>query len=1087
MRLALAVVAFLALSCAASTQTSNGTLVGSVTDQTGAVVPNVDVKATSPEFGQVFEAKTDAAGTYRIEGLQPGTYNVVFTSAGLAALRVGSVVISGSVTTTVNGQMELGSVQTTVTVEAGAGQIIDTQSGQIGESLGQEEIANLPIGSLNPAELAMTLPGVQDVPSNGSVTNGVGFSVNGTRPRANNFLIDGQDNNDYGISGQAFQPNNVGAIQEVSILTNTYNAEYGRGGGSVTNYIYKSGTNSFHGDAWEINRNSAFAAIPAQNKFAGSTSNPLDNENTFGFDFGGPAIKDKLFFFGTAQWDRERQRQSGVPTNANGNLFSLPTAAGITTLKSLLPNPNVSLLLASLGGLTAPEDASGNGLVSPTCVPLGNGRPCVQSGVFQLVNIPVVSNGVQWNARADWHLGPNDTLTGSYIRSTSVLNPDYFANPGALPQFQTQQGGPSQLFRGQWIHIVSTKLLNEIRFSYTNIDFSFSQTPATLAGPLANIPEIDFQPDTNYPSLGVDSGTPQARAHKTSQFQEALTYNIGQHTIKGGVDVTFLTVRDEIPFNSRGVLSYFFNGGFSFLANYVDDFTGFAASVLKVIYNPIVSPSVTMYMPYIQDTWRIKENLTLNLGLRYEYWGTVENGLPFPAIKYSLGFGVPGAVFPDVYSFAQQPDRNNFAPRIGVAYTPRWGGWLGGHGLTVIRAGFGVFYDGLFTNIVDNTAASVPNVNGGTVTGGAGRGAANSMSLLAGITPTLDPTATVDTIANTLHNPVTYQYNFNIERELPGRFVLTLAYVGSKGESLFANQDLNGGTGNFDAFGNIIRLNPNFGEIAARTNAGESSYNSGQIQVERKFYKDLTLRGAYTYAKYLDDASEIFITTGGSSYSQNLQCQKCDWGASTFDRRHRFNFVYVWDLPYSHSNWLTKALTDRWQWAGNTTFETGTPQNVYDGFDNNGDGHSNDRPNYGNRSRPVTLRGIDGADLFPIPPGTAFFDIDQCFLAAVPVCNPQPATAFHFVIPFSGFGNVRRDSVYGPGQIYFDTSIQRTFPIPMGQLEHQSIMFRAEFFNAFNHPNLFTPTFNMLSAQYTQTAPTINGGREIRFWLMYSF
>src|SRR5262249_4758010 len=209
MRLAVVFAAILGLSSRALAQTSNGTLVGSVTDQTGAVVPNVNVKATSPQFGDEHEAITDAAGTYRIEGLQPGTYNVVFTATGLAALRVGGAVISGSVTTTVNGQMELGSVQTTVTVEAGAAQVIDTQSGQLAASIGQQEVENLPYSSFNPAELAMTLPGVQDLsPAASNFTNGVAFSVNGTRPHANNFLIDSVDNNDYGISGQAYQPNN---------------------------------------------------------------------------------------------------------------------------------------------------------------------------------------------------------------------------------------------------------------------------------------------------------------------------------------------------------------------------------------------------------------------------------------------------------------------------------------------------------------------------------------------------------------------------------------------------------------------------------------------------------------------------------------------------------------------------------------------------------------------------------------------------------------------------------------------------------------------------------------------------------------
>ncbi|MGH9726940.1 MAG: carboxypeptidase regulatory-like domain-containing protein, partial [Candidatus Acidiferrales bacterium] len=229
-------------------QTSSGTLVGTVTDASGAVVPKVNVTAISKQYGFPHVAVTDSAGTYRMDGLQPGIYSVTFSAPGFSDLIVGNAILSGSVSTTVDGKLQLSTVKSTVEVSAGAAQTIDTQSGQLGESLGHTEVMNLPYTSLNPAELALTLPGVQDPPSTASFTNGFGFSVNGTRPRANNFLIDGQDDNDNSIAGQAFQPTNVGAIQEVTILTNSYSAEYGRGGCSVTTYIYKSGSNNFHGD-----------------------------------------------------------------------------------------------------------------------------------------------------------------------------------------------------------------------------------------------------------------------------------------------------------------------------------------------------------------------------------------------------------------------------------------------------------------------------------------------------------------------------------------------------------------------------------------------------------------------------------------------------------------------------------------------------------------------------------------------------------------------------------------------------------------------------------------------------------------------
>jgi hypothetical protein len=1083
LRTLLVILGLFAAPCLLQAQSSEGTLVGTVTDPSDAPVANVSVDVISAQYGQPYHTVTDSVGSYRLENLQPGTYTVTFKAPGFSDLQVDNLILRGSVTTSADGKLQLGSVSKTVIVEAGAGQQIDTQSGQLGESIGKEEVENLPYASFNQATLALTLPGVVDLsPATNGLNNGVGYSVNGTRPRANNFLIDGQDDNDYGITGQAFQPSNIGAVQEFTVLTNSYGAEYGRGGGSVANYIYKSGSNGLHGQAWEVYNGSGLAAIPAQDKFNGALTNPRTDENTFGFDIGGAAVKDKLFFFGSIQWDRTRSA-------AVGSQFSLPTAAGVATLQALLPNPNVQLLLDSLGGLTAMQNPDGTGKNGPSCLIVSVG-PCINSGLFQFIGGSVAQNDRQQYYRADWHVGQNDVLTGAYIRDDSALSPDFFANPGALPAFETQQGGPSQLFRGQWTHTFSGSTVNELRFSYTNIGFSFSPTAATAAGPLANIPEIDFGSDANYPSLGVNGAFPQGRFHKTTQVQDAVSKTVGRHTIKGGVDVTFVSVKDLVPFNSRGDISFQPDnpGADSSLGNFIDNFTGANGSITKVFGNPQVTPTFTLYAPYIQDSWRVKDNLTVSLGLRYEYWGTAGNVLQFPALNTSLGFGIPGATFPNVYSTPQQGDRNNFGPRLGVAYTPHWGRrWLG-EDKTVFRAGFGVFYDGIFTNIVDNTAATSPNANGATIIGGAGRGAADASTLLANITATPSALTGVDTIASHLRNPVTYQYNLDVQRELPGKTIVTLAYVGTRGEHLYANQDFNGGTNTFDADNNLIRLNPNFGPITVRDNAGDSKYNSGQVEVERRFHTDLTLRVAYTYAKFIDDVTDVFTTTGGSSFAQNLQCQKCDYGPSALDRRHRLNIAYVWALPYSRANRFTKALTDRWQWASIASFETGVPDTAFDGLDINGDGHSgNDRPDIGNASQPVSAAGFDGS-IFGFSPQGTFISVTQinsCFSGGP--CTALPASDFHFVIPASGNGNVSRNSLYGPGQWYFDTNVERRFPIPIGKLENQALTFRVELFDALNHANLFTPSFGLLSPVYDQTAPTINGGRFIKLWLKYEF
>jgi hypothetical protein len=1091
-----------------SAQSSNGTISGTVTDRSGAVVDKAKVTGSSAELGIVRETETDSAGSYRLENLPPGVYGVTVEVAGFSKFKVSKVEVKGSLEVTVNANLEIGSLSNTVTVEAGAAQELQTESGSLSAEISQQEIHDLPILSGNPIELVTTQAGVQD--GNGfSFSNGVGFSVNGTRPRANNFLIDGQDNNDNSINGQAFQTTNLGAIQEVTILTNSYSAEFGRGGGSVTNEILKGGTNSYHGQAWWQNRNNSFAAISPQAAIGGQTVIPRDNENVFGFAFGGPVKKDKLFFFGSAQWDRDYSAAGAFAAP-----LTIPTAAGIATLQNLLPNPNVQLLLASLGGLVAPAPST---VVAP--IPLGPGangvdRGSVEVGDFIRNQGSIVSLTREWEVRMDYNPTSVDSFRGSYRRTDSSLLPDFFNFPSNLAAFDTQQGGPAQAFTTQWSHTFSPKALNELRFSYSNIDFSFAPTAASLAGPLANTPGITFA-QSPLPNLGIPTGIAQFRGHKSYQFQEALTYTVGRHTFKFGGDIDYLQVDDGVPFNSRGTITFeqtkasATNSAFSDLANFIDNFTGPGGAVSINFGNQEVQPFVGIYAPYVQDTWHVKPNLTLDLGLRYEYWGTVGNIVPFPSLNTTqFPQGLPGAVFPNYLATKQQGDKNNFAPRVGLAWTPKFGKRFFGQDKTVIRAGAGMFYDGIFTNILDNTASTVPNVQGGTITAPAAsaqnapvRGLANATGLLAGVQPIADPTATLDTMSSHLLNPVTYQWNLDIQRELPGGFVLTAAYVGTRGEHLFASQEFNSIDPNTG-----LRLNPALGDVVVRTNGGDSNYHSGQLTVDRKFAHGFLLRGAYTYSKFIDDVSEVFTTTGFSSFSQNLFDQKGDYGLSAYDRRHRFVATYIWDLPYVHNTnnlaaGIVSQITRGWQWAGTFTVQSGAPETINDGFDNNGDGRSPDRPDLANAAVPINY----SAACFTSDPATStcntgvgfsldgvhFVDFNTNFGG-----DPLGKTAFtgtkdqfHYVVVSGQLGNVGRNSFIGPGQWFYNTSVQRSLKFK----ERSSLTFRMELFNVFNHPNLFTDTigspnsYSLADPNFMNVAGTIDGNRQIKFWLKFAF
>jgi len=1055
-------------------QSSNGAIAGAIVDKSGAGIAGASVQATSIDRGgepRIIE--TDSTGSYRMEALLPGTYSVLVKKAGFGDLKISDVAVKASLTTTVNGSLDIAGVSASILVEASSGQELQTQSGDLSASISSSEVHDLPIFGLNPIALVLTQPGVQD-PKDRGISNGVNFSVNGTRPRSNNFLIDGQDNNDNSINGQAFQPTNLEAISEVTILTNAYGAEFGRGGGSVTNVIYKGGTNDFHGSAWELATNSALATAKHEDLAAHCATKlvpncyPVSVENTFGFAFGGPIKHNKLFVFGSSQWDRTRS------TN-NGSTITAPTASGVAELQAL-NSANANFLIAAFAGLTAPTVTKSIPL--GTAAPGGPDRGSVDFGLAQRAGIGEINNDRQWDVRLDFTPSDKDSLMARYYRDDSALTPDLFNFPRQLQPFDSQQGGPSQSFAGGWTHTISSKAINELRVSYTNIGFTFGPTAATASNPLAQLPAITINGvssavSTPFPTLGFPTALPQGRAHKSYQYQDALSYTVGRHTFKGGVDVNHLSVVDSIPFNSRGTISFaqHLPGdttscgtiGCTGLANFIDNFTGPSGVVSKVFGSPILQPFVTTYAPYIQDTWRMRENLSFTLGLRYEYWGSPENVLQFPALDPNATIGLAGASFPSIYSSKQPLSRNNFGPRVGVAYTPhRWSRLLGQNG--VIRAGYGMFYDGLFTNVLDNTGGTSPNAVGGTLTGTGGRGLANATGLLNSVAPLLNPRATVNTIAGNLMNPMTQQWNLDIQRELPGKFIFTAAYVGTRGEHLYVNQQYNPGIFN-PSTGKSVRMNPALGGVTVRTNGADSIYHAGQFTLDRKFSHGLLLRAAYTYSKLIDDASEVYTISQQSSFAENPFSQAQDRGPSLYDRRHRLVVTYIWDVPYVHSTdnagfRVLNALTSHWQWSGFATFQTGQPETIISGTDTLGDLNiTNDRPNLVNPSLPQG----DFNRYAPAAPGS--------------------------------LGNLGRNTYTGPNQQYWDTSIQRIIPIGFHGLEHSALTLRAEFFNALNHGNRFLPDLNLADGAsatpgdggFGDIVSTVQGQRQIKIYVKYSF
>jgi len=1076
-------------------QTSKGTIAGVITDSSGAVVSGATITARDKLAGQSRETTTGGNGQFRLEAVNPSTYEISVSATGFAPTKLENVDVRASVITSANATLKVGGASETVSVESSA-LAIETDSAELSKTISEKEITELPVNSLNPLELVLTEPGAVNVSARDNFTQGVSYAVDGLRPRGNGFLIDGFDNNDAGIHGQAIQPQNLEAIQEVAVQTNSYAAEFGGGGASLANVIYKSGSNTWHGALWELYSGTGFNAITAEQHQNGVTVVPRQVRNTFGYSVGGPVIKNKLFVFGTTQWDR----LFGAET---GSTITIPTAAGVATLKSLGSSQNANILLTSLGGLTAPAGSSSLNSINIGNRPGCNVNPCaVQVATFQR-QATQQAPSYEYDIRTDFTPTEKDTFTVRFLDSHSSLTPDLFANTNALPGVDSQQGGPSRNLGAYWTHVFSNRAINEIRFTSQNYDIEFAPTSATAASQFATLPDFRVSGLTGVDFGGLFNGLPQFRKHQVFQYQDAVSIAAGNHSLKMGVDLVHFGINDSIPFNSRGLVS--FTGGGSCagvglttctgLANYLDNVSGQGGSASINFGSPQVSYPQTTQAYYVQDSWKLRSNLTVNYGLRYEYSGTPFNSLPFPAVNEKTAL-----TDPITKPVQEQPYRTAFGPRFGIAYTPHFWTGLFGEDKTVFRAGFGTFYDSIFANITDNTAGSTPNVTGGTFIdatpkGAAGRGTANPAGQLAGLTPTLRPTDAVSTSLSNLMNPKTYQWNANIERELPGGFLATVAYVGTRGEHLFLNEELNPGV-------NDVRLNPNRGPILARSNHGDSIYHGLQLDVNRRFRHGLLIRGAYTFSKSIDDGSEVFVTTGGSTRVQQAFNFRGDRGPSAFDRRQRAVFTWVYDFPYPHGDaGAMKVLsyaTRGWQISGTAAFETGAPDTlVFLGADQNGDlSAANDRPSLGNPAVPINYTNCFAASAtcnsgvgFSTD-GVHFTDFNSSF-------DPNfegKSTDFRYLFIQGKNGNIGRNTFYNPGRQDWTLSLQREINV----YERHTLQLRLEAFNPFNHANfgggtgldgttVFPISTNLLDPNFLNAAPSREGGRSLRAWVKYSF
>lgn len=1161
----LLIFAFCAL--AVNSQTSRGTVTGTVTDSSGALLAGATITLTNPKTGSDRSTTSNGEGLYRFDAVDPGTYSVKISASGFGEVTKTNVEVAASQTAEVGATMTPAGQQVTVDVSTESGVLLQTEAPVRGGNIEGRRITELPVAGRNPVALALTLPGV----SSNRFGFGVGtFSVNGSRGRSNNFLIDGTENNDISVAGQAFQITNPDAVQEVSVQTSNYDAEFGRAGGAVVNVITKAGTNDFHGSASYL-LDSTFddaltntQALNTTSVLARNGHPPVGTEQWFAGTFGGPVLlphfgeggspfgyngRNRTFFFGAYQ----EQRQ------VSNSTFSrvVPTANGLATLRSIFPvgaNPRLDTYLGAIAGTVGSASPflislSNNPASACASLPAGS-RPCVEFGTaFIAASRKYLDRQAQ--VRIDHKLGENDQLSGRYLFDNQV---DPLGGDFTFPGFQTVNQNRYQNVLLSETHIFNPSLTNELRVAFNRIKISFPNEPPNALG--QTLLRYDI---TQLSSIGISTVIPQGRVANNYVVQDTMTYLHGNHTFRFGLDVLKQRSRQFAPIVERGLLTYASGGAnWSGFANFLDDFGGSGGGPRRDFGSAKYYPFLTRQAYFLQDRWKFRKSTTLTLGVRYENFGQPLDSLITSV--YTGLFNVDPLTLNGPYNQPNKAahDNNNFAPTVGLAYSPSFEkGLLGsliGNNKTVLRMGYQIGYDSFFNNIASNAQTSAPNVvafsiSSTVVTGTAPRGLGGISGLIPSAPRRVLPQDNQTLVAKGLVNPYYQKWSIGIQRELPWSLVLDASYVGNKGTKLYLNEDLNpsapavanavlpgvqrsavpanypvcavgavltaaNATAQFPA-GFICpitgRLDNIQGSRLIRTNGGSSIYHAGQLLVSRRFTRGFALTGAYTYSKFIDNASEVFGVAGTNlpqqaAFPSTLGGQAAERSVSFFDRTHRASFTYVYSLPwYKEQKGGLGRLIGGWEISGVTTFESGVPLTVVNGADSDQFGGNLDRPTF-NPSGQAGVRAV---------PSVATATSNPCSVAvgATYYTNPDASgacidrnAAMYIGNPAgSGIrGNLGRNTLRTNGINNFNLNILKRINITEGT----HLEFRTEFYNIFNHPQFgigsvspFSPGEAGVSAsvlgstgnsaglpgRFLHPEFSDGGGRVIRYQLKFSF
>jgi outer membrane receptor protein involved in Fe transport len=1041
-------VAALVLAGNGPAQTSRGTVSGTVTDPSGAVVAGAGVVLTQSETRVRRSTTTNEAGIYRFDAVDLGLYELKVTQTGFNAFLATRLGVEANRTTTIDLRLEVGGVDQQVTVSAESSEALVKDGPLRGGNFLPREVSELPLVGLNPLSLARTLPGVIQTSGSFAWRNSweqYNFSVNGQRHRSNNFLLDGTDNNDFGFTGPA-QPFSIAdAVEEVSGQTANYGVEFGRTGGGVFNVVTKAGTNNVHGTLLWRYQSQRFNSVSNFDKLNGIPQSVF-SRNVFGFTLGGPVRKNKTFLFGGFQQDNHHSTQN-FP-------LVVPTQEAVARLRSLFPsNPRLDLYLNLLGDL--------RGTAAPIPIVLGldpisgADRGSVQFATAPLA-LPATNDGPQWLIRLDHHRSDAHRFSLRFVYDSRVDTPSSVSFPG----FLDDQAAQNQNVLFADTYTFSASFTNEFRFSYGRLRADEPSRPSPQAVPLSRtLPSFTIR-DVSAPSL-VD---PQYRYANNLLFQETQTKLTGRHTFRYGVEFLGQVATQQARFVSRGAYQYSNASSYSAFANFLDDFSGPGpnGNVQRQFGDPLFHPSTFRQSYFFQDTWKATPALTLTLGLRYENFGQPLNVLPYP--------GFPGFE-PERFLERTEvrPDNNNFGPSFGLAWSPSFqSGWLArlfGDRQTVWRGGYQISYDAWFTQMVSLQVGSAPNSR---VTNDfappTGRGYDNFLARLPATAGPADPLEP-QTFSNErdLRNPYTERWSFGFQRQMPGNTVLDTSYVGSVSHKLLTRADFN------PQQLNGRRLYPDLGQRLVRTSEGNSAYHSLQARVDRRFSGGFQLTASYTWSRFLDSTSEGGASATTQTFTNQLTSMpvaqggmRIDRGLSDFHRGQRLTLAYIWVVPGPTKGWQSYALGG-WSIAGITTFQSGTPFTVQNRVDRNNDASPVDRPDIGNAAASVYSRAV----LAPAC-GSGYRNRDTNACVA-------PSDVHWVQAPVGLLPNastVGRNTLLTGGTNNFDLTLFKSFPMGEGK----RLELRWEALNALNHPQ-----FVEVPGRDVMNTPGPEGGLPSRF------